>query len=221
MEISARIIHAIVNTIILVLLCGAVHMSMAASVQGHDTSEDQTSMHSTGQDDELSTFLSKPVDLAAFKKQKGPSNSGSYKADPWIYRPSKTGFFYRYLLFATPGKYSEEERFGGFTVIVYKFGKKVGDYYDRNEMLVGLWCELKDPDLGKADLVGKTAAEINDRFGEPFAALSDVLVYHQHGRALSIHLKNGAVDWFKYFRLARDLAGPEEVPESLLRPGPR
>ena len=40
----------------------------------------------------------------------------------------------------------------GFSVVVYKFGKEIGDYYDSNEMLIAIWCRLNDPDLGQANL---------------------------------------------------------------------
>jgi hypothetical protein len=69
--------------------------------------------------------------------------------------------------------------------------------------------------------VGRLVPEIKARFGEPFAAVEDVLVYQHHGIALSIHTKDGAVDWFKYVRLSRDIDTPGAMPELLLKPGPR
>jgi len=121
--------------------------------------------------DELAAFLAAPIDLVAFKKKKGSSNSGSFKASRWIYRPKRPGFFYQYMLFSTPEGYGESERFSGFSVAVYKFGREVGDYYDTNEVLVAIWSRLRDPDLGQADLVGRLVPEIKARFGEPFAVV--------------------------------------------------
>lgn len=63
-------------------------------------------------------------------------------------------------------------------------------------------------------------SEIEARFGEPFAMVGDILIYHSNGRALSVHTKEGAVDWFKYARLNRDIDTPEAVPELFLKPGP-
>ena len=124
------------------------------------------------------------------------------------------------MLFTTPTRYSEGERFGGFSIVVYKFGKEIGDYYSSNETLIAIWCRLKDPDLGQADLVGKFVPEIKARFGEPFAVVGEILIYYKNNRALSVHTKDGAVNWFKYVRLSRDIDAPEAVPELLLQPGP-
>jgi hypothetical protein len=84
---------------------------------------------------------------------------------------------------------------------------------------VAIWCRLKDPDLGQADLVGRAVSEIKARFGEPFAVVGNVLVYQRQGRALAVHTKEGAVDWFQYVRLSREIDAPGAVPELLLQPG--
>jgi hypothetical protein len=199
------------------LFASVASLLLSYSTQSQAASPPQLSAQLTEQKDELAGFLAAPIDLVRFKKKKGPSNSGSFYTSLLIYRPDKPGFFYRYRMFRTPA-YSEDEKFHGFSVVVYKLGAKVGDYYDTNEMLVAIWCRLKDPDLGQADLVGRQMSEITARFGEPFAVVGDVSVYQRHQRALSIHAKDGAVDWFKYVRLRRDVDISAAAPE-LLRPG--
>jgi hypothetical protein len=173
---------------------------------------------SVASENNLASFLASPLDLKAFKKKKNSSNSGTVRKNEMFYTPEKAGFFYRYMLFPTPTQYNEYQRFADFAVIVYKFGEKIGDYSDTNETLIAVWCRLKDPDLGEADLVETPVSEIKKRFGEPFATVGDVLVYQNQERALSVHTKDEKVDWFKYIRLNRAIEDPKAVPKIMLQP---
>ena len=220
MRITSQILRAVTKTVVMALILSAVSLALPTAVQGQARSQGKSLEKHAMQNDEPGAFLAVPIDLIAFKKKKGPCNSSSFKASPLIYRPKKPGFFYQYKLFVTPTRYNEGERFRYFYVVVYKFGKEIGDYYDSNEMQVAIWCRLKDPDLGQADLVGKLVPEIKARFGEPFAVFGDILIYHRQGRALSVHTKDGAVDWFNYVRLSRNIDAPGAVPKLLLQPGP-
>jgi len=221
MRISCKILSVVRKTVVIVLLVSTASLALTTAIQGQTRSQAKYPVKPTKQSEALTAFLTAPIDFITFKGKKGPSNSGSFKANPWIYRPKEPGFFYQYKLFGTPTQYSEGERFRGFSVVVYKFGKEIGDYYDSNETLVAIWCRLRDSDLGQADLVGRFVPEIKARFGEPFAVVGGILIYHRHGRALSVHTKDGTVDWFKYVRLSRDIDAPGAVPELLLQPGPR
>ncbi len=216
---TSKILHAATNTMAMVLLLNWANFVNPVAVQGQTHSRTKSPMKPAEKSDALSAFLAIPINLISFKKKKGSSNSGSLKVSRWIYRPKEPGFFYQYKLFLTPARYGEGKRFRGFSVVVYKFGKEIGDYHDNNETLVAIWCRLRDPDLGQADLVGRSVSDINVRFGEPFAVVENVLIYHRHGRALSVHIKDGAVDWFKYVRLRRDIDAPGAVPELLLQSG--
>src|SRR5437870_2257483 len=162
-----QFLRAITKTVVLVLFFGAASRALPASAQAQGDARATPLVQPTTQEEELAAFLAAPIDLAAFKRQKGSSNSGSWRASRWFYRPKAPGFFYQYLLFPTPQRYSESERFTGFSIVVYKFGKRVGDYHDTNETLVVIWCRLRDPDLGRANLVGAPVPEIKSRFGEP------------------------------------------------------
>jgi len=220
MRISSQTLGVVRKAVVIVLLASTASLALTTTVQGQARSLVKSPVEPAGQGEVLTAFLATPIDLVTFKEKKGPSNSGSFKENPWIYRPEEPGFFYQYKLFGTPARFSDGERLRGFSVVVYKFGKKIGDYYDSNETLIAIWSRLRDPDLGQADLVGKSVPEIKERFGEPFAAVGDVLIYHHHGRALSVHTKDGTVDWFKYVRLSRGLEAPGAVPGMLLQPGP-
>jgi hypothetical protein len=58
------------------------------------------------------------------------------------------------------------------------------------------------------------------RFGEPFAVLKGVWVHKQEMHALSMEMNGGAVRWFKYARLSRNLTASDAVPDILLHEGP-
>jgi hypothetical protein len=189
-------IRAVQPSLTVVLLLSTTSLALPFSLQGQGRPIAKPQVNSIRHD--LAAFLAAPIDLPAFKRRKGPSNSGSFKAADWLYRPDKPGFFYRYFLFRTPRTYSEVERVEGFSLVVYKLGTNVGDYDDTNEMLVAIWCRLKDPDLGRANLVGTELSQIKARFGEPFAVIGDVWIYQHDARALSLHINGDAVDWYKY-----------------------
>jgi hypothetical protein len=152
MRISSQILRAITKTLVMVQFLITMSIALPGPVQGQARSQVKPMMKPDKQKGELAAFLSAPINLVYFKRIKGISNSGSAKVGQWIYRPKKPGFFYQYILFSTPKRYPEGTRFSGFSVVVYKFGKEVGDYYDTNEMLIAIWCRLRDPDLGQADL---------------------------------------------------------------------
>jgi len=220
MLVPSQTLRVVTITAAMALFLSAANLAVPASFPRQARSPAKAPVKPTKQKDQLAAFLVAPIDLVRFKRSKGQSNSGGFHASRWFHRPKEPGFFYQYMLFLTPRQYTEGERFDGFSIVVYKLGKEVGDYYDTNEILVAVWCRLKDPDLGQADLVGMLVPEIKARFGEPFAVIGDVLVYQLDRRALSVHTNGGAVDWFKYVRLSRDIDGPRAVPELLLHSGP-
>jgi hypothetical protein len=221
MRIPTRILHAVPKTVPTALLLSAACLQLPGYTHEQARLPTKSSVKRSIQQDQLAAFLEAPIDLVAFKKKKGGSNSGSVgtTAKRWFYRPTQPGFLYQYVLFATP-EGGEGQRFDGFSVVVYKFGKTIGRYEDTNEMLVAIWCRLRDPDLGQADFVGTRVSDLKSRFGEPFATIGDVLVYQQGRRALSVNTKGGIVAWYKYLRLSREIDAPGAVPELLLRPGP-
>lgn len=160
----------------------------------------------------LATFLDAPVDLQAFKKQKGSSNSGVMTGEGCFFRPAGKGFYQWYGLFPTPRGVPESRRLSGLRLIVYSFNERPGDYSDSDEMLIAVRSAFPDPDLGDANLVGSAVEEIRRRFGEPKIARDDLLLYHRDGRALSLHISEGRIDWYKYVRLNRELGVGSDIP---------
>jgi hypothetical protein len=126
MSIPSQILHPVTKTLAMVLFLSAASLALPGLMPGQTRSA-KPPIKPGGQEEELSAFLAAPIDLVAFKKKKGPSNNGAFKASRWIYRPKKPGFFYQYMLFSTPQGTTEGDRFSGFSLVVYKFGKAVGD----------------------------------------------------------------------------------------------
>jgi hypothetical protein len=220
MEIRGELQRAIGVPAALALLLSAAGLVSPIRLPAQGSGTAQVWKTPSKLQDDLAAFLSAPIDLGAFKRKKGQSNNGAFKAPREFYRPAGAGFFYQYMLFDSPHRYNESERFGGFSVVVYKFGRVVGDFYDTNETLVAIWCQLNDPDLGAANLVETRESAVKARFGEPFAIIQDVWVYQRDGRAVSMQMTGGAVAWFKYARLSHALGTPDAVPKWLLHPGP-
>ncbi len=141
MRISSQILSVVTKTVVIVLLVSTASLALTTFIQEQTRPQAKSPVKPTKQNDALAAFLSVPIDLITFKIKKGPSNSGSFKASHWIYRPKEPGFFYQYKLFVTPTRYSEGERFRGFSIVVYKFGKEIGDYYDSKEIYMsGIVC---------------------------------------------------------------------------------
>jgi hypothetical protein len=202
---------------LLLVIAETVALSLPVHAQAGRVAAPQ--VKSTRENHDLTIFLEAPVDIAAFKKTKGGSNSESFGALHSFYRPSGPGFFYQYMLFNTPVRYGEGARFRGFTLIVYKFGHSIGNFSGTNEILAAIWCRLNGPDFGRANFVGTQVPEIRARFGEPSAVISDVWIYQRNARVLALHVFGETIDWFKYARLSRNVDATRSAPE-LLHPGP-
>jgi hypothetical protein len=174
------------------------------------------------QQKELSDFFAAPIDLHAFKKKKMSSLSEGTGVNRWFYRPAEAGFFYVYFMFPTPRAYNEGTRAEGFHLLVYKINSsRMANYYDDpTEVLIGIWCDIEDPDLGRANLAGTPLSGLKARFGEPFAINGDTWVYQRNARVLSVHVRGDKIKWFKYLRLSRPIGVREPVPDLLLQTGP-
>jgi len=163
----------------------------------------------------LHDFLLNPLDHIAFKETKGTSNSGGWSSKLPLYRPEKKGFYYRYMLFRTPLEYSGSIRFSFFNLIVYKYGDTPGNFYDKDEELIGIRCRLRDPDLGKMNLVGLATIQIDTLLGPDYIVKDNVRIYTHKDRVLALCIKRSQVSWFQYYRLATTL-NKEDIPELLL-----
>jgi len=173
--------------------------------------------HTQKQQETLSDLLQNPINLSEFKRIKGPSNSSVMKGDNCYYKPEREGFYYWYAMFKEPAKLRESERLRGFRLIVYKYGKKPGDFYDSNEELIAIKSRFADPQLGKLNLVGMSVDSIRKQLGSPFVERDGMLIYHINSRALSLGTASGNVKWFKYVRLQKCFVDTDNIPAALLK----
>ena len=169
----------------------------------------------------LKTLLDHPMNLEAYKKKWGPSNSTGGKKSTAYHRPDVTGQFYRYMLFGKlrkelPSRPSGGDLFKKFIITVYKYGTEIGDFYDPNEELISVKCALDNPTLGDLNWYGKTRLELTNRYGEPQFEQNNGLIYYHDHKAISAHLENDRVRWFKYVRLHSRIDLKEKIPAILL-----
>jgi hypothetical protein len=118
----------------------------------------------------LKALLPKPVDLVTLKKRHGaPNNTGIQDASP-LYRPKEAGFYLHY--FAFPHFHEH-----GLSAVVYRKEESIGDYYEDRDQLVSLFSEMPDPELGRANFIGKTINEIEASMGDAHLGNGAFLYY--------------------------------------------
>ena len=164
---------------------------------------------------ETSNFLASPIDLIAFKKNKGPSNSGIGKPPSQAFRPKAKGFYYRYMLFRTPRQFSEVKRISEFEITVYKFGEEAGDFYDIDEVLISVKSKYKDPDLKHLNLVGQTKDEIRAFLGAARWQKESIHIYHEDINCLILSFADEKVEWFRWIRLKEKYSSFNQLSEEL------
>jgi hypothetical protein len=173
----------------------------------------------------LLQFLENPLDLVQYKKAKGISNNGAARKPAGAktyHKPPDQGFYYQYFNFPIFGEekrgdIAPREALGDIVVVVYKFGRTVGDYYDHREVLIELSACARDCDLMAANLVGLDVRTITERFGTDCIRKDDMMIYHANRKALVLSVTDGRVRWFRYVRLNFDLRSPADVPEWLMQ----
>jgi hypothetical protein len=183
----------------------------------------QATAESSGQKN-LLRLLENPLDLVQFKKAKGISNNGAAKkpGGPRTYhKPPEKGFYYEYFNFPifgrdTRGDSPPREALGDLVVVVYKFGRTVGDYYDTREVLIEIGAKARDCDLMQTNLVGLGLKEITDRFGTGYIKKEDLIIFHANKKVLVLCAPDGRVQWFRYVRLNFSIGSADEVPEWLM-----
>lgn len=170
----------------------------------------------------LVELLENPIDLVAYKKEWGTSNSSPSGLKEELFEvPDTVGMLYSYMLFnklgrALPDHPSETDLFKGFEIMTYKYGTKGGDFYDTNEELIMIKCSLNNTTLEDLNWYGKSDIEIMDIYGVPQHNQDDCLIYTYQNKTITAHLTNDQVDWYKYVRLNKDIDLSSEIPGILL-----
>jgi len=180
----------------------------------------------------IQSLLMSPIDLPEFKKSYGASNSGAGCSEfpiEWRHKPEKKGFYYEYMFFnklkrkirfLDGGPMNESELFRNFKINVYHFGDNPEfDFYDNNEVLIGIRSAGSHEALGKLNLVGKSLKEIDSLFGNDYIEKKNVRIYHYNKRVLSLQFKTiqhvDKVESFIYLHLSRELDA-SNIPDMLL-----
>ncbi len=148
---------------------------------------------------------SKFFDHIAYKKAKGGSHSSGTNKYKYWEEPGDTGIYFTYHLFNAKdarlgNKRMSDMAMEGLEVVVYKLTGKPGFYSDTNEVLIEVYSHLKDPDLGKLDIVGKHLDEIKADFHAP-AMIEDNSYAYELGDGYTLFVRNDPITAFRLVRL--------------------
>ena len=170
----------------------------------------------------LREVLENPLDLARYKADYGPANSGGYDLDTLVYyHPEREGFYYRYMLFyglkkVIPNLVSEESLFHNFRILVYHFGGQVGRFSDTTETLIAIECAMENPTLGDLDLYGRSKTTVENRFGMPTYQKTDYWIYQIKNRVLVISFDEKMhCRWWRFSRIKEGIDVTVDQPEDL------
>lgn len=172
--------------------------------------------------EDLRILLDEPLDLVAYKKEWGTSNSSPATNKELYNIPDTVGMMYRYMLFhklrmELPSHPDEGQLFHGFIITVYKYGDKIGDFYDTNEELIMVECSFDNPTLGELNWTGKSKDELIDKYDSAKYVIGQNWIYEHNNQVITAHFdQSNRVDWFKYVRLNKKINLNQEVPELLL-----
>jgi hypothetical protein len=169
----------------------------------------------------LKNLLDNPINLVQYKKDYGTSNSGSAGNKEFFETPDTVGMMFRYMLFhklrmEIPSHPSEGDLFNGFIITVYRYGERVGNFYDTNEELMMIECSLDNPTLGELNWYGLSKRELVDNYDSAQYEVGDNWIYEHENKVISAHFsKDNKVDWFKYAKINRKIDLRDEIPEIL------
>ena len=169
----------------------------------------------------LKELLDNPIDLQAYKEEYGESNGGGRSYSDDIYKPDTAGQYYRFMLFwklrqVLPTHPDEGTLFNNFAITVYRYGDRIGDFYDTNEELIMIECAIDNTTLGDLNWYGKKKITLMDKYGAPQYEQDNCMIYYFDHKTITAHLTDGQVDWYKYVRLNEDVDLSEGIPGELL-----
>lgn len=153
----------------------------------------------------LVRLLNNPLNVADFKESKGGSNSGNRRSKHH-FTPSSPGMHYYFSLFNTPLRIPEYKRLGGLVIETYKYAEVAGDYFDKDEILVGIYANYQDRDLGRMNWVNQPLATLMDQLGEPHYEDPEKIIYFQAQRLLAFQIENDSVMDFRFKICDSDLS---------------
>ena len=147
----------------------------------------------------LSEFLENPIDLLGFKEKKemrfttSVTNGTEFYFNPKI----KDSIFYVYYYPAE--KFDDARKID--QIIVFKHGENKHRYEDQTETLIELRVFNKDPDLGKANLVGLSKTELESKFGNDFLTFDNGIAYSNKNKVLILEFDKSKIKSYRYIKL--------------------
>lgn len=172
---------------------------------------------STSQNPALIQLFKDPLDLRSFKIKKRSANSGSRVRRSYFPKQDTIGYFYNYFWFHEYRRRSAIRNPHDAVIInTYIFGEEIGTYEDVEERLVSIKGMVRDPDLERLDLVGRSIIELDSLFGSPQFTTDKHYLYHMNNDLLILGLEEKKVAWFNFLRTNLSLETLENVPSELL-----
>ncbi len=153
---------------------------------------------------ELLYLLETPLNLRAFKKKKGQSNSGGADTKEYWHKPDTTGMYYSYFLFPTPSNISESTRFSDCEITTFKYNSEIGKFKDTNEELIEIKLKYNDYDFGAFNWVDRDMNDMIDFYGEADSVFKDVYIYHYNKKVFLCSVSKGKIKKIKYVRLIKN-----------------
>ncbi len=170
----------------------------------------------------LDALLNKPIDVIAFKKAKGQSNSGGAKKQSYYFKPKQKGFYMSFGLFNSNKTYYGSDtahkikNINALYMVTYKpLGKYQDDFIDPNETLIEFCASYNDIDLPQLAFIGLDTVQVKNKLGNNFIRKANCFVYTKNKNALVLLINGKVVSKLKYTRLNLEIK-QDNVPNELV-----
>lgn len=150
----------------------------------------------TRQPSPLFDSLMNDFDLKVFFSDMQFTNNGGAIDEIYYFRPGREGFYYSY--FGSP--HYSGDIFGKLTVTTYIFGNRVGHYNEQDETLIEIDCRVKEPALGKLDLVGKPIEPFRRHSARVYAS-NQRIILQENEQLLELSFRSDTIRSFHYIRV--------------------
>ena len=146
----------------------------------------------------LISFLENPIDLQKFKsKNNGNVTTSVNNGLKYQYHPAiNDSIFYGYnFITDSIGPKGINE------IVVFKYGENKHRFEDETEILIEMRIFNKDSDLGKANLIGHSKAELESEFGIDYLTFAKGIAYSNKNKVLILELNKSKVNSYRYVKL--------------------
>jgi hypothetical protein len=176
----------------------------------------------------IDSFLLHPFNLYKFKKKKGEAQGGSWKGEPYFYKPATKGFYWGYMMFPPVfkgylGKNKKDtvDMENSFEMTTYRPEGKSNNRFDWDypgEILIELKAKYNDFDLPELAFIGIDADEIAKKIGTDnvYVVNDSCLIYSKNNAVLIFKINGKKVEWLKYEVLKKTFS-IDSIPKGLLK----